>query len=189
MTFHKPNGFGGPAPAYRLAPNTPAEIAADFARLVAETTAPAAESGTVPDSAEPSRGRDGHSKAPRSSVRRLALFGAAAALLAPLASRPAAARVAEADRRLVDLARRVEAQLADVIPVFHEGHDAPEQNAKLDAVDALYVEMAKIEATGPVGLAAKARAFRAGHRYDVQEGFELSNSLAYDVLQLGGVAA
>ncbi len=96
--------------------------------------------------------------APQSTGRRLALAGAAAVLVAPMAPRPAAARVAEAD---VELARLAEAdvelaRLAEEIDRTLDGaayaldpvDDEDDQNRRLRHADRLILRMVDVPASG-----------------------------------------
>ena len=207
MTHHTSR----PAPAYRLAPDTPAEIAADLARLCApagqngpdigipmsaETRIPASTPAaraevTAPDASAAnglSRETASESTAPASASpsRRLALFGGAAALLAPLATRPAAARVADADAELDRLADEIDRTLDGAAYALDPVDDEDDQSRRLWHADRLILRMVEVPAVGLAGVKAKAKGYLDSLSYDVLESAALAQSLAEDAERVCG---
>ncbi len=199
----------GPVPAYRLAPDSPAEIAADLARLCA----PAGQNvsamgnpisaGTLPTRAEgialstntanelrAETGAERIAPASASPSRRLALFGAAAALLVPLVIRPAATRVADADHRLIAMGAELDRTLDGAAYAFDEVRDEDDQDRRLDRANALTLDMVAVPAVGLAGVLAKAKAYLDPNSYDVVNLAELADSLAEDAERvIGGLSA
>ena len=201
----------GLAPAYRLAPNTPAEIAADLARLCAgsgqdvtatgnfeavETGIPASTPATraesiTPDASAasglaPKTAPESTAPASTSPSRRLALAGAVAMLVAPLAPRPAAARVAEADVELARLANEIDRTLDGAAYALDPVDDEENQNRRLRHADRLILRMVDVPAVGPAGVKAKAKGYLDSLSYDVLESAALAQSLAEDAERVCG---
>ena len=128
--------------------------------------------------------------APRSAdpSRRLALFGAAAALFGPALVRPAAARVAEADAELASLADEVDRTLDGAAYALEPVADERDQNRRLRHAERLMLRMVDVPAVGLAGVKAKAKGYLDSLSYDVLESVALAQSLAEDAERVCGEA-
>ncbi len=124
--------------------------------------------------------------APKSPGRRLALAGAAAVLVAPMAPRPAAARVAEADVELARLADEIDRTLDSAAYALDPVNDEDDQNRRLRHADRLILRMVDVPAVGPAGVKAKAKGYLDSLSYDVLESAALAQSLAEDAERVCG---
>ena len=124
--------------------------------------------------------------APKSPGRRLALAGAVAMLVAPMAPRPAAARGAEADVELARLAEEIDRTLDGAAYALDPVDDEGNQNRRLRHADRLILRMVDVPVVGPAGVKAKAKGYLDSLSYDVLESAALAQSLAEDAERVCG---
>ena len=148
--------------------------ATPLADLALTVPRPYTAQGVLPDSV------------PKSPGRRRALVGAAAMLVAPMAPRPAAARVAEADVELARLADEIDRTLDGAAYALDPVDDEDDQNRRLRQADKLILRMVDVPAVGPAGVKAKAKGYLDSLSYDVLESAALAQSLAEDAERVCG---